>query len=95
MTTGSQPVTLFPRIPQAAVVTTIVVAFVWVFAVGWAISNHNKMPSRTPRDLPIRVCLNGRSCSLRSRCVSRCQHGPELKEKLVTQKGEANIKSAR
>jgi len=54
MTTDIRPPMLFPRIPDRAVVTTVVVALVFVLAVAiFAIGPHNKMPSRTTKALPI------------------------------------------
>ena len=54
MTTESGPPMLFPRIPEAAVVTTVVIALVWVMAVAIvAIGPHNEMPARTTKVLPI------------------------------------------
>jgi len=94
MTTEPEPVTLFPRIPHAAVVTTIAVALVWVFAVGSVISRHNRMPART-RDLPIPSLPQRPVMQLAfARSQADVNAILELKEQSVTKEAtEANIKS--
>ena len=55
MTAEPEHPILFSWISDTAILTTVIVAFVWVVAVAiFAIEPHNKMPDRTTNVLPIR-----------------------------------------